>query len=118
MRGIATQQDWITPETIGVFADAFKNGGVTGPINYYRNVDRNWEWTAHLAGTQIKVPALMISAEKDPILRPEATEGMEAIVPNLTRHLVRNSGHWTQQEQPEEVNRVIIEYLSDLRSAA
>jgi pimeloyl-ACP methyl ester carboxylesterase len=115
VRGIAVQQDWITPETMAVFADAFKKGGITGPINYYRNVDRNWELTAPLAGTQITPPALMVSADKDPILRPETTQGMEAVVPNLTRHLVLESGHWTQQEQPGEVNRVIIEFLQDLQ---
>ena len=117
IRRIAVKQDWIKPETVKVFADAFKKGGITGPLNYYRNVDRNWELTAHLAGTQINLPALMISAEKDPILRPEATGGMEAVVPNLIRYLVKDCGHWTQQEQPEEVNRVIVDYLSDLRGS-
>ena len=115
LRGIAVKQEWITDETIKVFADAFKKGGVTGPINYYRNVDRNWELTAHLAGTQITVPSLMISAEGDPILKPETTQDMEAVVPNLTRHLVKDCGHWTQQEQPEEVNNVIVQFLSDLK---
>ena len=115
MRSIAVQQEWITDETIKVFADAFKKGGVTGPINYYRNVDRNWELTAHFAGKQITIPSLMISAEGDPILKPETTEGMETVVPNLTHHLVRDCGHWTQQEQPDEVNRVIEEFLSDLK---
>jgi len=117
IRGIAVQQYWITDETLDVFADAFRKGGVTGPVNYYRNVDRNWELTAHLAGSQIAVPALMISAENDPVLRPETTRGMEAVVPNLTRHLIKDCGHWTQQEQPEEVNRAIIGFLSDLKGA-
>ncbi|HEY91048.1 MAG TPA: alpha/beta hydrolase [Dehalococcoidia bacterium] len=115
LRNIAVQQEWITDETIKVFADAFEKGGITGPINYYRNVDRNWELTAHLDGTQITVPSLMISAEGDPILKPETTQGMEAVVPNLTRHLVRDCGHWTQQEQPDEVNSVMVEFLADLK---
>jgi len=117
LRGIAVQQGWITSEVIKVFADAFTKGGVTGPLNYYRNVDRNWELTAHLADKQITIPSLMISAEGDPILKPESTQGMEAVVPNLTRHLIKECGHWTQQEQPDEVNSVIAQFLSDLKSS-
>jgi soluble epoxide hydrolase/lipid-phosphate phosphatase len=42
-------------------------------------------------------------------------EGMETWVPNLRRtHLVEDCGHWTQQEKPDEVNRVLIEFLADL----
>lgn len=114
MRRIATEQSFITKETIKVFADAFRKGGVTGPINYYRNIDRNWETTAYLKGKQIAMPALMISAENDPILTPQRTQGMEARVPNLTRRLIKNCGHWTQQEQPDEVNRIILEFLNEL----
>ncbi len=115
LRGLAVQQDWITPGVVSVFAAAFQKGGLTGPINYYRNVDRNWELTAHLAGTKIGVPALMVAAEGDPILLPQSVRGMEAVVPDLEHYLVRDCGHWTQQEQPDEVSRVIIDYLADLR---
>ncbi len=114
LRGIATRQDWITPETVRVFADAFRSGGIAGPINYYRNMDRNWELTAPLAGSPITLPALMVSAANDPILNPETTAGMEAVVPNLTKRLIEDCGHWTQQEQPDEVNRVLIEFLRGL----
>ena len=114
LRGIATQKDWITPEIIKVFADAFRSGGITGPINYYRNMDRNWELTAPLDGSQFTLPALMVSAANDPILKPETTAGMETVVPNLTKRLIEDCGHWTQQEQPDEVNRVLIEFLRGL----
>jgi len=115
MRGIATEPGFITEEAIKVFADAFRKGGITGPLNYYRNVDRNWETTAHFQDRQITMPALMICAEHDPILTPQSTEGMERYIPNLSTRLVKNCGHWTQQERPEEVNRLIIEFLDDLK---
>jgi microsomal epoxide hydrolase/non-specific protein-tyrosine kinase len=35
---------------------------------------------------------------------------MEALVPDLERHLVRHSGHWTQQEQPQEVSDKLIDW--------
>lgn len=113
MRGVAAS-DFLSDEDLQVYVRAFRKGGLAGPINYYRNFDRNWQMTEHLTDRQVQQPALMISAEKDPILTPDMANGMEQWVPNLTRHLVRSSGHWTQQEQPDEVNRVMIEFLNGL----
>lgn len=117
IRGIATEQGFITGDTIKVFADAFRRGGFTGPLNYYRNIDRNWETTAYLEGRQITMPALMICAENDPILIPQSAQRMPEYIPNLTMHLIKNCGHWTQQEQPDEVNRLILEFLQDLKGS-
>jgi pimeloyl-ACP methyl ester carboxylesterase len=61
-------------------------------------------------------PALMITAELDIVLRPEMANGMQMWVPNLRKTvLIEGSGHWTQQEKPEEVNRAMLEFLADLR---
>ncbi len=114
MRRIAKDPGFISDADLQVYVDAFAKGGLTGPINYYRNFDRNWETTASLAGKQVTQPSLMITAEFDPILTPEMADGMEAHVPNLRKVLVKDSGHWTQQEKPDDVNRAIIEFLSDL----
>ena len=99
----------LTPEEMQVFVDTFSRTGFTGGINWYRNMTRNWERSANLDHT-VRVPSLMIMAEDDAVLPPSATEGMEEIVPDLEKHLVRNSGHWTQQEQPDEVSATIIEW--------
>jgi pimeloyl-ACP methyl ester carboxylesterase len=114
LRGIAANKDFVTPELLDYFTSAFQKGGVTGPINYYRNFDRNWETTPNLAGKKISMPALMVCAEKDPILTPLSAEGMEEWIPQLKRALIKDCGHWTQQERPEETNRVLLEYLADL----
>jgi non-specific protein-tyrosine kinase len=37
-------------------------------------------------------------------------DGMEKLVQDLEKHLVHGSGHWTQQEKPEEVSRVLIDW--------
>ena len=57
------------------------------------------------------MPSLMVMAENDVVLSPAMTEGMERYVPDLERVLVEKSGHWTQQEYPEEVNRAILGWL-------
>ena len=50
----------------------------------------------------------MISAELDAVLPPVLSAGMEALIPDLERHLVKGSGHWTQQESPDEVSETIL----------
>lgn len=92
-----------------VFVDTFKATGFTGGINWYRNFTRNWERSADLDHT-IRVPCLMIMAENDAVLPPSAAEGMEKLVTDLEKYLVHDSGHWTQQEKPEEVSRVLIDW--------
>jgi pimeloyl-ACP methyl ester carboxylesterase len=90
-----------------VFVDAFRETGFTGGINWYRNMTRNWERSAEF-GDVVGVPSLMIMAEFDDVLPPSAADGMEEIVPDLEKHLVRGSGHWTQQEYPDEVSATIL----------
>ena len=92
-----------------VFVDTFRRTGFSGGINWYRNMTRNWERSATLDPV-VRVPSLMIMAEHDAVLPPSAADGMERLVPDLEKVLVRDSGHWTQQEQPELVSAKLIEW--------
>jgi pimeloyl-ACP methyl ester carboxylesterase len=92
-----------------VFVDTFTKTGFTGGINWYRNMSRNWQRSAGLDHT-VRVPSLMIMAENDAVLPPSAADGMEALIPDLEKYLVRGSGHWTQQEKPDEVSAKLIEW--------
>ena len=99
----------LSAEEKKVFVDTFTKTGFTGGINWYRNMTRNWERSADLDHT-VRVPALMIMAENDAVLPPSAADGMEKIIPDLEKYLVRDSGHWTQQEKPDEVSAKLIEW--------
>lgn len=104
--------DAFPPEFIDELKAAFRPvGALTPPIEYYRNLDRNWELAAAWADRTIDVPCLMISAADDPVLPPALTMGMEERVPNLTKVVIERCGHWTQQERPTETNAAIAEYL-------
>jgi pimeloyl-ACP methyl ester carboxylesterase len=103
-------QQFLSDDEIGVFVDAFKAGGLTGPINWYRNFSRNWERSGHLQDL-VTAPSLMIMAENDLVLPPSAADGMERYVPNLSRVLIRGSGHWTQQEKPVEATAAIADWM-------
>jgi pimeloyl-ACP methyl ester carboxylesterase len=98
-------------EELRVYADTFRRTGFTGGINWYRNMDRNWETTAHLDGARIEVPSLMVTAEWDPVLRPEMASAMSGFVPDLETHMIPACGHWTQQEKPEELSRIMVDWL-------
>ncbi len=99
----------LAPEEMKVFVETFTKSGFTGGINWYRNMSRNWERAAGLDHT-VRAPALMIMAENDAVLPPSACDGMEKLIPDLEKYLVRDSGHWTQQEQPEEVSAKLMEW--------
>jgi pimeloyl-ACP methyl ester carboxylesterase len=106
---------FLTDEDFEVFVRAFKKTGFRGGLNWYRNIDRSWEESAG-GEDRIQQPALMITAERDVVLRPEMAAGMKAFVPNLRKTvLIKGSGHWTQQEKPSEVNAALLEFLADLK---
>ncbi|MGI9169472.1 MAG: alpha/beta fold hydrolase, partial [Caulobacteraceae bacterium] len=104
------RQTFLTDEEMAVFVDTFKSTGFTGGINWYRNFTRNWTRSEGMANT-VTVPSLMVMAEKDAVLPPSAADGMETHVPDLEKILIKDSGHWTQQEEPEAVNRAILDWL-------
>ncbi|HZO80579.1 MAG TPA: alpha/beta hydrolase [Candidatus Binataceae bacterium] len=106
---------FLTDEDFELFVRAFEKSGFRGPLNWYRNIDRNWEQSAELPA-RVSQPALMVTAELDIVLRPEMAAGMEAWVPNLHKTvLIKGSGHWTQQEKPAEVNAAMLEFLADIK---
>ncbi len=104
-------QPLLSEDELAFFVEAFERTGFTGGINWYRNIDRNWALTAN-APQKVEAPSLMVCAEDDFALPPALAEGMEAYVPTLEKRLIRDCGHWTQQEKPEELNALLVDWLS------
>ncbi len=112
----STLPAWLPAEDLAVFVEQFTVSGFTGGLNYYRNLDRNWEQTAAWQDAPITPPSLYISGENDGVrfLYP-LDDAARAIVPNLRGVVdVPNCGHWTQQEQPGIVNTALLEFLKGL----
>ena len=105
----------LTDAELDVYVRAFAQTGTRGSFNWYRALDLNWEDARRIADPTIRVPSLMITAENDPILRPAQAEPMPTWIPGLRIEQIRRCSHWTQQERPAEVNRLLIEFLADLR---
>jgi len=100
----------LTPEELAHFVAVYERTGFTGGVNWYRNIDRNWEQMKDL-DPKIDLPCLYVGAEDDVVLPPSSADGIEALVPNIAKHTIADCGHWTQQEKPEEFNQVLIDWL-------
>lgn len=92
---------------LDVFAEAFASSGFTGSINYYRNLNRNWHVLADVDPI-INQPALMVYGERDTI---QQLENLSDFVPNVSVATL-DTGHWIQQEAPEEVNRLLLGFVN------
>ena len=109
--GFDPRPKFLTDAEFDVFAETFQRTGFTGGINWYRNFTRNWERSTDLPSEISGVPTLMVMAELDAVLPPSAADGMENHVRGLEKKLVTGSGHWTQQEEPEQTNRILLDWL-------
>ena len=103
-------QQLLSDEERAVFVRAFERTGFTGGIDWYRNMTGNWE-RAEALEQRVDAPALMITAELDAALPPSLAEPMRAHVADLEMHELKGVGHWSQQEAPAEVNRLMLDWL-------
>lgn len=96
------------------YAAAFDASGFTGSINWYRNFTHNWQLLEGV-DQRVDIPTLFIGAVDDVIILPEHIDGMRSLMSSVDVHMLENCGHWSQQEKPGEVNRLILEWLVQRR---
>ena len=107
--------DWLSQEELDFYAAEFGRTGFTGGINWYRNFDRNWELTEHLAGAKVTMPSLFITGSADPVNLMSPTAVMDGwLDDHRGTHLIEGAGHWVQQEAADEVNGLLISFLDGL----
>jgi pimeloyl-ACP methyl ester carboxylesterase len=115
----ATLPSWLTEADIDFYAAEFARSGFRGGLNYYRNIDRNWELLAPFAGAKVTIPALYVAGDRDLVMAFRGTDQLVAnlahFVPQLRRTIILpGCGHWTQQERAATVNEAVIEFLRSL----
>jgi pimeloyl-ACP methyl ester carboxylesterase len=108
--------DWLSEADLSYFVAAYRQSGFRGGLNWYRNIDRNWELTAPWQGAQIHQPSLFIAGSRDSVITgligAKRVADMERVLPGLRRKLIINgAGHWIQQECADEVNAALIAFL-------
>jgi pimeloyl-ACP methyl ester carboxylesterase len=106
---------WLTQADIDNYVAQYAESGFTGPLNWYRNLDRNWELTAAWQHARVQVPALFMAGSKDPVIGFVSVDGLADVVPRLTDSvIVPGCGHWIQQERPAEVTEAMLRFLGGL----
>ena len=106
---------WLTEADLDFYVAEFERTGLTGGLNRYRNVDRDWEDFGAFTHTPIRVPSLFIGGQYDgpTVWGARAIARFDETLPNLWgSFLIDGCGHWVQQERPQEVNRHLIDFLA------
>ena len=73
---------WISEADIDFYTKEFTRAGFRGGLNWYRNIDRNWELLAPYAGALVTVPALYVAGDRDLVVQ---FRGMDQLIPNLSK---------------------------------
>jgi pimeloyl-ACP methyl ester carboxylesterase len=112
---------WLTEADLDYCAAQFRDG-FRGPLNRYRNSERDFEQAAAFEDRRITQPAAFLCGRLDPILNMlpgvDLVEGMRARFDDLrTVRLFEDTGHWVQQERPAEVTAALLEFLRGLPAA-
>jgi len=110
---------WLSEADVEFYAGEFRRSGFRGPLNYYRNVDRNWELMAAFTDVKVTVPALYVAGDHDMVLAAPGTaehlKNLKQFVPDVRNiQMLAGCGHWTQQERPDEVSAAIIDFARNL----
>lgn len=108
---------WLDERELDVYAGEFERTGLTGALNRYRNMDRDWADLADHAGAPLTQPSLFVGGGLDAstIWLADAIEAFPDTLPGLlASHVLDGCGHWVQQERPAEVNRILTDWLAAL----
>ncbi|MGY2166437.1 alpha/beta fold hydrolase [Pseudomonas tolaasii] len=116
LEGVATPTTlpgWCSQKDLNVYVQTFTENGFRGPLNWYRNFERNWQRTEFLAGRQVLQPTLFLIGDRDPVgvFEAHTLKRMPDSVPQLEQHVLANCGHWIQNEQGRQVNALMLGFL-------
>jgi pimeloyl-ACP methyl ester carboxylesterase len=110
---------WLTEDDVDFYTTEFTRTGFRGGLNWYRNIDRNWELLAPFDGIPVTVPALYIAGDRDPVVKFPGMDRHIADLPKFVPQLrgpvmLPGCGHITQEERPAEVNTAMIDFIRSL----
>lgn len=112
---------WLTDADLDYYVGEFQASGFFGPLSRYRNHTRDWQYLQPFKDRKIEPPSFFIAGDKDGAftafgMAQDPIGTLRQHAPNLEgAHVLPGCGHWTQQERPEEVNALLIPWLSSLK---
>jgi pimeloyl-ACP methyl ester carboxylesterase len=110
---------WLSAAELDCFVADFEASGFRGPLNRYRNHQRDFDWQQGFKHQRIEQPALFIGGERDLVLKMiPGVKPVDLMAPHLPAlrgaHVLPGIGHWTQQEAPAAVNALLLAWLKGL----
>ncbi|MET7852985.1 alpha/beta hydrolase [Streptomyces avermitilis] len=108
---------WLSDADLDVYAGEFERTGLSGALNRYRAMDRDWEDLAPFDGAPVRQPSLFIGGGLDASTQwlADAIEAYPVTLPGLvSSHILDGCGHWLQQERPQDTNRLLTDWLASL----
>ena len=104
---------WCSEEDFQAYRQTFTGRGFRGALNWYRNFERTWQRTEFLAQARVQQPTLFLLGDRDPVgvLEAHTLKRMPGQVADLEQHLLTDCGHWIQNEQPQRVNALLLDFL-------
>lgn len=111
---------WLTEEDVDYYTSEFQRTGYAGALNWYRTSKLNWELMAAWHNAPLTPPSLYVAGSKDLVVNwPGFADVIPMLrdfsMPNLTKaEIIEGSGHWVQQERPDQVNELLTEFLAGL----
>lgn len=108
---------WLPDSELDIYSDEYRRTGFQGGLNWYRvrTGGRIMGELEAFTGRTIDVPATFIAGKSDWGIyqTPGAIKRMQqhACTRMNEIHLIDGAGHWVQQERPNEVNRLLLEFL-------
>ena len=118
---VVTANQWLPDSELSFYSTEYARTGFQGGLQWYR-CGTSGAFTAELetfSGRTIDVPSCFISGKQDwgTYQRPRVFEAMQAsaCTQMIGCHLVEGAGHWVQQEQPEQVSRLLLQFVKQAR---
>lgn len=105
---------WLDETEFDRYVTEFTTGGFTGPLNWYRCFDLNWELTAHPPAPTVAAPALFIGGTEDPTLAYTPRDRVGDVVTGPYREVMLDGGHWLPEERPAELTAALLDFLSGI----
>ncbi len=110
---------WLAPADLDYYVGEFKHSGFRGPINRYRNHERDFEYLRAYSDRKITQPALFVGGTRDLAFNMLGRGDPVALMRNHVTDLrgadvLVGCGHWTQQERPTEVNARLLSWLKSV----
>jgi pimeloyl-ACP methyl ester carboxylesterase len=112
---------WLTEEDLDYYVAQYQQGGFRGPLNWYRNMDRNIDLTPQLDSPEtgkIEQPSFFIAGTKDPVLQfagGRMVTQMDKWVTDMRgKVFIEGVGHWTPMERPAEATEALLGFLKSV----